>query len=469
MDKDKLYFNLIKFIDEKYVSIDEAELYCYGCDVSDIEGIPDIVVRPGTTEEVSKIVRFAFENRIPITPRAAGTGASGGCVPVKGGILIDLTRMNKIIDISIEDLQVTVETGIIHKKLNEELEKYGFRFPVNPGSSEMCTIGGMIANNASGRNAIKYGSTSEYILSLEIVLPDGSIIKIGSRVLKDVTGYDLCRLFAGSEGTLGIITKITLKILPIPDKIGVLMASFDDLRDAGNAVIATYQAKIIPSAIEILDRSSIEALNKFQPDLNLPEVEAILLFEFDGYINCIKEEIRIIENVCKKYNVKTIKMTLDEEERKKLWSARSLVGAASSRVREGYARVYLGEDIAVPISKIPDMLLKLRQLSEKYDIPIITFGHISIGNLHPAITIRKYEDSDWEVVKRLVDEIHKTALELGGTTTAEHGIGVARSKYLKEYYQDVLKIMKKIKRAIDPFNIMNPGKMALDEDQNAKE
>ena len=463
MDKNELYKNIIKFIDSKYVSIDEAVLYCYACDVSNIEHIPDILVRPSNTEDIVKIVGFADLNSIPITPRGAGTGASAGAVPIKGGILLDLTRMNKIIDISIKNLQVTVETGIIHADLNNELEKYGLRFPVKPGSSEMCTIGGMVANNASGMNAIKYGSTGNYVLKLEVVLPDGSVASFGSGTIKDVSGFDLRSLYTGSEGTLGIITQITLKILPIPDKLGVLIASFSELRDAGNAVISTFQSKIIPSAIEILDKSSINAINKFKPELKLPLVEAILLFEFDGYINCVKKEIEVIKEVCKKNNAIEVKMTLDDNERKELWAARSLVGAASSRVREGYFRVYLAEDIAVPISRIPDILLELRNLSKKYDFPIITFGHISVGNIHPAITIRKDNSNDWKLVAKLNDEIHKLALEYGGTVTAEHGIGIARAKYLKENLQSTLKIMKLIKKAIDPKNIINPGKMAMDD------
>ncbi|MHA1751129.1 MAG: FAD-binding oxidoreductase [Candidatus Helarchaeota archaeon] len=463
MDKDELYKNITKLIDKKYVSIDEAVLYCYACDVSNIEHPPDIVVRPNSVDEIVKIVKFAFDNKIPVTPRGGGTGAAGGAVPIKGGILLDLTRMNRIINIMIKDLQVTVEPGLVHSELNKILEEYGFRFPVKPGSSEMCTIGGMIANNASGMNAVKYGSTGDYILKLEVVLPDGSVTTFGSHSIKDVSGYDLIRVFVGSEGTLGIITKATLKIMPIPDVIGVLVAVFSDLKDAGNTVISTFQSRVIPSAIEILDKSSIIAINKYSPELHLPLAEAILLFEFDGYLDCIKKEIEIIENVCKLNNAIKIDKTLDNEKRTQLWAARSLVGAASNMVREGYSRVYIGEDIAVPLSKIPDVLLKLRELSVKYDFPIITFGHISVGNLHPAITIRKYEPDDWNKVMKLNDEIHKLAIEFQGTLTAEHGIGLARAKYLKLYTPATLEVMKYIKNSFDPKNIMNPGKMGLEE------
>ncbi|MHA1269685.1 MAG: FAD-binding oxidoreductase [Candidatus Helarchaeota archaeon] len=463
MNKNELFKAITKILSSKYVSIDEAVLYCYSYDVSNIEHIPDIVVRPKTIGEISQITRFCYENEIPITPRGAGTGASGGSVAIKGGVLIDLTRMNNIINISTRNLQVTVEPGVIHADLNKKLAGFGFRFPVKPGSSEMCTIGGMVANNASGMNAVKYGSTRDYVLNLEVVLPDGSVANFGTYALKDVSGFDLCSLYTGSEGVLGIITKITLKILPIPDSIGVLIASFDNLENAGNSVISTFQARIIPSSIEILDKSSIIAINKYDPDLNLPDVEAILLYEFDGHLDCIKKQIEVTEHVCKKNRAIAIKKTLDDSEREKLWKSRSLVGAASSRVREGYARVYIGEDIAVPLSKIPEILLKLRDLSKKYDFPIVTFGHISVGNLHPAITIRKDNQDDWKRVMELNDEIHKLALESGGTVTAEHGIGVARAKYLQEDLPNTLKIMKLIKNAIDPKNIMNPGKMSLED------
>jgi glycolate oxidase subunit GlcD len=460
---EKIIEQISEFVDPKFISTDKAVLYCYACDVSNIEHMPDIVIRPENVEQIMKIVRIGYENDIPITPRGGGTGAAAGAVPIKGGILIDLTRMNNIIDIAIDDLQVIVEPGLVHADLNRELKKYGFRFPVKPGSSEMCTIGGMVASNASGMNAVKYGSTREYIINLEVVLPDGSLANFGSRAIKDVSGFDLCSLYTGSEGTLGIITKITLKILPIPETLGIIIASFKDLEEAGKAVVSTFQSKIIPSAIEILDKSSIEALNNYKPELNLPIVEAILLFEFDGYYQCVEKEIEIIKNVCKKNNSTEIKTTLDSKERDNLWEARSLVGAASSRVREGYSRVYLGEDIAVPISKIPETLLKLRQLSKKYDFPIVTFGHISVGNLHPAITIRKNNPKDWENVMKLNEEIHRLALDFGGTVTAEHGIGIARAKYLKEDSLTTHKVMKLIKRAIDPKDIMNPGKMALEE------
>lgn len=462
MDKTELYDEIIKLIDPKYVSIDQAVLYCYAYDVGNVEKMPDIVVRPRTTDEIAKITKFANNNIIPLTPRGAGTGASGGSVPINGGILIDLTRMNSILDISIDDLQVVVEPGVVHKDLNEKLKILGFRFPVKPGSSEMCTIGGMVANNASGMNAVKYGSTRNYVLKLEIVLPNGSIGNFGSRAIKDVSGYDLCSLYTGSEGTLGIITKITLKILPVPDKSGVLIATFSSLFDAGNTVISSFQSRIIPSAIEILDRSSIKAINKYKPEINLPDVEAILLFEFDGYYQCIEKEIEIITEVCKNNNSLKIKKTLNEDEKEELWESRSLVGAASSRVRDGYSRVYIGEDIAIPISKIPEILLKLRDLSKKYDFPIVTFGHISVGNLHPAITIRKNNPEDWKKVMKLNDEIHQLALHYEGTVTAEHGIGLARAKYLKDSPK-TYQIMKLIKKAIDPNNIMNSGKMALEE------
>ncbi|MBD3230851.1 MAG: FAD-binding protein [Candidatus Lokiarchaeota archaeon] len=463
MEREELYNEITKIIDPKYVSIDQAVLYCYACDVSNVEHMPDVVTRPITTEDIANIVKYAYKKEIPITPRGAGTGAAGGSVPIKGGILIDLTRMNKISEISIDDLQVIVEPGVIHKDLNDKLKSLGFRFPVKPGSSEMCTIGGMVANNASGMNAVKYGSTRNYILELEVVLPNGSVGVFGSRAMKDVTGYDLCSLYAGSEGTLGIITRITLKILPIPDKTGVLIANFSNLYNAGNAVVATFQSRIIPSAIEILDKSSIQAINKYKPEINLPDVEAILLFEFDGYYQCIEKEIEVITEVCRNNNSINIKKTLDDKEKDELWESRSLVGAASSRVREGYSRVYLGEDIAVPISKIPEILLKLRNLSKKYDFPIVTFGHISVGNLHPAITIRKNNPEDWKNVMKLNDEIHQLALKYGGTVTAEHGIGIARAKYLKENSPQTYQAMKLIKKALDPKNIMNPGKMALEE------
>lgn len=462
MQPEKLNDLLSAIFDKDSYSMDEALLYVYSMDVSISEHRPDAVVMPQNREQVVQLVDLAIQYSLPLVARGAGTGASGGSVAVHGGIIIDFTKMNKIVEIDIEKLLVVVEPGVIHADLNNILKSYGFFFPVVPGSSEMCTIGGMVGNSASGLRAVKYGTIKDYVLDLEVVLPDAQIARLGSKVQKSASGYDLLRLFTGSEGTLGIITQITLKIIPLPEASGLVTAFFRKVSDAGRAVIAIFSAKLIPSALEILDKSAIEAINLYKPEMQLPDADAMLLIEMDGIKESIEVAISKVHEICRKNQAFQMDMTTDPTERAKLWTARQLVGAAARRVRDGYARVYEAEDITVPLSEIPQTLLQLRKLSTQYDLPIIVFGHIGDGNLHPAILIQKENPQHWEKLSRLTDDIHNYAIAIGGSVSGEHGIGMSRAKYLKKERPLVLELMRKIKKAIDPNNLMNPGKMDLD-------
>ncbi|MHA1698475.1 MAG: FAD-binding oxidoreductase [Promethearchaeota archaeon] len=441
------------------LSTDEVVLYAYGADVGINEGLPDIVVRPSSTDEISRIVSICHQNKIPIIPRGAGTGATGGAVPISGGLVLDLKRMNKITDIDLENIQVSLQAGVIVDKLNETLKEHGFFFPVQPGSAAMATIGGVVANDASGMRAIKYGTAKDYVLAMTVVLPNGKVVKLGGKTLKNVAGYDLIRLFAGSEGTLGIIAELTLKIVPIPPFRGVLVAYFGDLKKIGSVVIKVYQAGIIPSAIEILDRTALEAIKTYKPDIDVQIAEAMLLFEVEGNKEYVEFQISKINAVLDDMNVKNKDFSTDPDRNEELWNARSLVGASTSTLRPGYNRVYEGEDICVPLAKIPEMLEKLREIKIKYELGCVIFGHISIGSLHPAITIRKSNKDDWENLKKMSREIHESAIKFGGTVTGEHGIGVSRKAYMELQNKDAYEIMKKIKIALDPDNIMNPGKI----------
>ncbi|MFX1293765.1 MAG: FAD-binding oxidoreductase [Promethearchaeota archaeon] len=462
MNKDKLKELLTPIFGNKSFSTDKALLYTYSMDVSNQEYIPDAVVMPENRAQIAQLIKLANTYNIPLIPRGGGTGASGGVLAVHGGIIVDLTKMNKIIEVDIDNLQIIVEPGVIHADLNKYLEYYGFFFPVVPGSSDMCTIGGMVGNSASGLRAVKYGTTKDYILDLEVVLPEGIVAHLGSKVQKSASGYDLLRLFVGSEGTLGIITQITLKILPIPESKGLVTAFFNDLELTGKTVINIFKAKMIPSAIELLDKSAIVAINSYKPDMNLPIAEAMILFELDGSKEAIKVISKKVYDICQKNRAVQIGMTTDNEKYHKLWNARKLIGAAARRSREGYARVYAGEDITVPLSEIPKTLLKLRAFSKKFKLPIVVFGHIGDGNLHPAILIKKEIPEHWEKLEKLTEKIHEWAINVGGSVTGEHGIGIARAKYLQKERPIVLKLMRKIKKAIDPKNLMNPGKMDLD-------
>ena len=282
------------------VADDPAELYCYSYDSSYVRGSADYVVRPKSADEIAEIVRVASKHNVPIVPRGSASGLTGGSVPVRGGIVLDMTGMNRILELEVENLQVVIEPGIIHRDLNDELMKHGFFFPPDPGSSDMCTVGGLIANGGSGMHSVKYGTVKDYVLGLEAVLPSGDIINTGCKAPKTSSGYDLTRLFIGSEGTLGIVTKARLKIHPLPETRSILMATFDQIEDAGKAAVAVLSSGVIPAAMEIMDRSAIKAVKEIDPSLGVPDVEALLLFEADGYRESVSREVGLICEACER-------------------------------------------------------------------------------------------------------------------------------------------------------------------------
>lgn len=460
MQKTDILSKLQEIVGNEKVSTSSAELYCYSCDASQIRGMPDYVIRPENTEQVSKVVKLAYDNEIPVTTRGAGTGLAGGAVPVEGGIVLDMSSMNKIEELDLDNLQVLVESGVVQAKLNTVLEPYGFFFPPDPGSSAMCTIGGLIGNNGSGMRSVKYGTTRSYVLGLEVVMADGTIINTGSKVMKSVSGYSLTDLYVGSEGTLGVITKAILKVIALPKERSVLLASFETPELAGQAVVKTLASGIVPSACEILDRNIIEAINTYDPNIGIPDAGAILLFEVDGTENAVIEGIGMVGKVCKSLAT-SVKMATDKAERDEIWAARKMVGAAISRLDPMRTRVYVGEDIGVPIKQIPTMLHKVREISKEFDLPIMTYGHIGDGNLHTGMCIDVMEDADWEKLNKAADKIHHEALELEGTVTAEHGVGGARADFMALEVGNALDVMIAIKKALDPKGIMNPGKMGV--------
>jgi len=437
-----------------------SERCCYASDASLVRGMPDYVVRPMSAQEVSRILSLCNELCIPVTPRGAGTGLSGGASPVKGGVVLDMSGMNRILEIDIENQQVIVEPGVVQERLNAALKPYGFFFPPDPGSSAMCTIGGMISYNSSGMRCVKYGTTRAYVLDLEVVLADGRIIRTGSKVLKSAAGYDLTRLIAGSEGTLGVITMAGLKMVPLPAARRLVMASFRDAETAGEAVAKVFSGGVTPSACEILDKTTIQVLRQCDPDLALPHEGDVILFEVDGTEISTAEEARRIEAICAPA-AQSIETASGKEEMDAIWAARRLVGAAISRLDPKRSRVYLGEDVGVPISRIPLLIKKVQQISAKADLPAMKYGHIGDGNLHVAFFIDVMDEGSWSRLFLAADKIHKAAIDLGGTVSSEHGIGLARASYLPEQVGDALDVMRTIKKALDPKGILNPGKMCL--------
>lgn len=401
----------------------------------------------------------ASELGAPVTARGAGTGLAGGAVPVKGGIVMDMSGMNRIVEIDVDNLQVIVEPGVVLDRLNEALKPHGFFFPPDPGSSAMCTIGGLISNNGSGMRCVKYGTCRNYVLDLEVVLADGRIINTGSRMLKSSAGYDLTRLMIGAEGTLGVITKIVLKIIPLPESRKLVMASFETAEIAGRAVIKVFSSGIIPSACEILDRTTIQVLKRCDPDLPVPDGD-VLLFEVDGTASSVEESAQHIADVCTP-SASSIRIASCKGEMDKIWAARRLVGAAVSRLDPSRTRVYAGEDTGVPLKQIPNLIKRVGEISDEFDIPAMKYGHIGDGNLHVALFIDVMDESMWERLMKAADEIHRAAIDLGGTVSCEHGIGMAKAQYMKDQCGPTLDVMRTIKEALDPKGILNPGKLGL--------
>lgn len=454
-----------QFIDAERVLSDELDLLHYSYDSSFHAKmnrlLPEVVVLPQTTQEVSEIVKYAHNNNIPITPRGAGSGETCGGVAINGGILLDMSSWDTIEEVDVDNMQAIVRPGVVHANLNEHLAKYKLFFPPDPGSTKMATIGGMVSNNSSGLRAVKYGTTEQYILGLEVVLPNGEIIVTGGancRAIKNVSGLNLTKMFVGSEGILGVITRVRLRVWPKPKSRGIAMAIFPKLEDAPKAVLAVYQAGILPSGIEILDDSAIKAINMYRPEINLPDAEAILLFEVDGNPPSVEYEGKTISQAIKSLASK-VEWSTDPKRMSDLWQGRSVVAIAAARVRPDGSRIFAGEDVSVPLNKVVDMIGEIKRIAAKYDINVVLYGHIGDGNLHTAPVINPDQPEEVERVTKLVDEIHKTAIKLGGTTTGEHGVGVVRSQYASLEHGNAVYTMADIKNALDPKGIMNSGKL----------
>jgi len=465
LDSGSLFQSLKKIVDPDRILHQELERRLYSYDSSFLSTrqkfCPDLVILPRSTAEVSGVMSFAFANHIPVTPRGAGSGATCGCVPVKGGIVLDLSPWNKVEEVNVADMQALVRPGVVHARLNEHLQQFGMFFPPDPGSTRMCTLGGMVANNSSGMRAAKYGATEQYVLGLEVVLPDGRVITTGGqscRSLKNASGLNLTKIFVGSEGTLGVITGIRIRIWPRPQARGIAMACFDLLDRAPEAVLEVYRAGILPSGIEILDHSAIAAINLYRPEINLPPVEAILLFEVDGNPASVEWEGRQIAEIAKKHSA-IVEWSTDPQRMGALWQGRSVVAAAAARLRPDGTRVFAGEDICVPLSRVSEALKRIRELGRSHEIKVVAYGHIADGNIHTALVINPGHPGEVARLDALVDEIHHLAVELHGTTTGEHGVGLVRSAYSSLEHGGALEEMKKIKSALDPRGIMNPGKI----------
>ncbi|HEV7665535.1 MAG TPA: FAD-binding oxidoreductase [Chloroflexota bacterium] len=440
-----------------------AELRTFAYDASFLTQLgprsPDAVVIAGSTEDVSAVMRYASGQAIAVTPRGAATGQAAGAVALEGGIVLALNAMNRILEIDVPNMQVFCEPGVVHAQLNAALAKHNLIFPPDPGSSRMATVGGMASTNAHGMRAVKYGPTSAWVLGLQVVLPDGQIIEtgsVGSRAKQSSAGLELTKLIVGSEGTLGVVTRLRLKLMAIPPSRAIVMGLFDALEQAGQAVQAVFSAGVNPSAIEILDERCIQAINLYRPAMDLPRVEALILFEVDGNPPGVRWDAERISEVIGPFAQRT-EWSAEPARINALWEARSVVGAAVGMLRPGSNRAYCGEDICVPVARIPETLRAIQDISARHAIPIATYGHIGGGGLHPGHLIDGRNPDEIQRVLKVADEIHHLALRMGGTTTGEHGVGTARAPYMAEEHGPALEVMWRLKRALDPQNIMNPG------------
>jgi len=459
---DHIKQDLIDIVGESNYTDSLIDMVSYSYDASEHRGRPFCAVWGETAEQIVEIMKLANREKIPVIPRGAGTSLSGMTVPARGGIVLDTSRMNRIIKISIDDRLAVVQPGVIYADLERALAPYGFFFPPDPASGKVCTLGGNVATNAGGMKGAKYGTTRDYVLGLQVVLPDGRIMRTGSNAMKSVSGYDLTRLFVGSEGTLGTVTEITFKINPKPTAGSTAVATFNSLEDAGRAVSEIMHSGVIPSVLEILGRETISAINE-NTDLALPEVDAMLLAETDGYTREETEyQMQKIIDVFNGNHPMEVKKAGSEAEAAELWKARKSAYAVLARIKTHFVL----EDVTVPMAKVPDLLKGIREIAGKYNILIATFGHAGDGNLHPQIL---YDGYDPDQVKRMEDavaDLFKLAIDLGGTLTGEHGIGLSKAPYMSlEHDATAMDVMRGIKRMFDPNNILNPGKMALDNEQ----
>ncbi len=434
-------------------SLEERQCYSYDARTDGI--VPDLVVFPSSAEEVSRIMKLANRHGFPVIPRGQGTGLTGGSIPVVEGVVLVFTRMNRILEIDTENLIAVVEPGVITFNLQQEAAKQGLFYPPDPASYKYSSMGGNVAECAGGPNSLKYGVTRDYVIGLEVVTATGEILNTGVRTMKGVVGYDLTRLIVGSEGTLGLVTKITVKLIPLPEAKATILALFNEVEDAARAVSAIIAAKVIPSTIEFMDRASIRCSEKASP-MGIPEeIGGLLLIEVDGNEEAVAPQVGKVKDILVARKVVRCDVTRDPVEADRLWQARRVLSQATYNLNP----VKIAEDVVVPRSHIPTLIRSLEALEKKYGIPILSFGHAGDGNFHVSIMIKDTPE-DRHKAEEAVRDIFAETVRLGGTLSGEHGIGTSKAAYLNmELSPQVIAAMKAIKTLFDPNNILNPGKI----------
>jgi len=450
---------LADIVGKENVSTEKADLLCYSYDATQQKFLPEVVLYPLLAEEISRVMKLANAEKIPVFPRGAGSGFSGGSLPTKGGIVLSTERMNRILAIDSENLVATVEPGVVTEQFQLEVEKLGLFYPPDPASLKFSTLGGNVAECAGGPRCVKYGVTKDFIIGLEIITPQGDIITTGGPTMKGVVGYDLTKLICGSEGTLGIISKIIIKLLPLPEAKQTMLVLFDSIDGAARAVSAIIGQKIIPTTLEFMDGRTLDCVRQ-ATGLQVPDAaRAVLIIEVDGDRELLTKQAQKIATIIQPLGVVETRIATTPAESEALWQIRRSVSASLRKVNPDK----FNEDICVPRSKVPEMIRKVDAISEKYGIPIVNFGHAGDGNIHVNVMIDKKLAGEAEKAAKAIEEVFRGALELGGTMSGEHGVGIAKAPYIPlEITPKAADYMKAIKRALDPNNILNPGKIFLD-------
>ena len=456
----KLIDELNEIVGDDNVFTSPEELLCYSYDSTVLQHLPEIVVLPRTATEVAGVVKLAIRGKLPIVPRGAGTNLAGGTIPIQGGIVISITRMTDILEIDTVNMVAVVQPGVVTGKLQAEVAKQGLYYPPDPASLKVTTIAGNVGMNAGGPHALKYGVTSDYVMGLEVVLPSGELIRTGGKAIKNVTGYNLTQLFVGSEGTLGVITEITLRLIPQPESSGSVLAAFADLDDAATLVNRILQAGVTPAVIEIMDQMTVQTVDDYLQSGLPRDAAALLLIQVDGVQAAVDQELEVVSQLCRENRATMVEVATTPDEEEVLWKARQSISPSLTRVRPNK----LGEDISVPREAIPQVVRRIQEISRERDLPIVIFGHISDGNLHPNILFDQADPEEMERVEAASSDIFEVATSVGGTLSGEHGIGLLKQKYLQlDLPAATVEVMRTIKRALDPDNIMNPGKIFPDD------
>lgn len=446
-----------QIVGENYVKSSVAQLLAYSYDATaNFQRLPELVISPANTEEISAVLKVCNEFKIPIVPRGSGTNLAAGTVPFNGGVVLLFNRMDKILDFDKENLTITVQPGLISAKLCEFVEQHGLFYPPDPSSMKISTIGGNVSENSGGLRGLKYGVTKDYVKGLQVVLPNGDILQTGGKLAKDVAGYDLTSLFVGAEGTLGVVTEITLKLIPLPQHKMTSIAYFNSLESAAHTVSTIIANKIIPVTLEFLDKKTITAVEQFMQIGLSTEVEAMLLLEQDGDAHQVQQDVNEMVRIAKENGAIFTQIAKDEQEAEQIKTARRIALSALSKLKP----TVILEDATVPRSELAAMVQKINAISEKYNVNIATFGHAGDGNLHPTCLTDIRDEEEMSRVEAAFEEIFEAALALGGTITGEHGVGEMKAPYLEWKIGSVgMSVMKNIKQAFDPNNMMNPGKV----------